>query len=313
MTVLQTQRYAIRLLNPFHGVAQVLEASQARAVSVDGINWRIQIRSEIYKTPWSSLAIPAGYDRFFVYGVWSQRDGLARIPVHPSLYQEHVEQATQDLISHLTDTDQTPPYPLRDRFELWLMEADASRPVALLASQTAQEDIPAQKQLHWAATENTDVPFTSEAFAADQARATIKGQTQDWLLRIIKQRCKRPFQGLWIERHDDGSGSVLCNHVGKTTRRNEFVPTEYFPDCLLDEHWQDSQAQQLVTDYLHWQAPLLLMLPLPAQRRRELEQQAQARPLSVHTYHRLYPEIVDQVLLNKILVEAVLRKSAAPS
>lgn len=63
-------------------------------------------------------------------------------------------------------------------------------------------------------------------------------------------------------------------------------------------------------DYLHWQAPLLLMLPLPAERRRDLEHHAQQRPLAVQQYHRLYPEICDQAMLNKILVEAVLRKAS---
>lgn len=68
-----------------------------------------------------------------------------------------------------------------------------------------------------------------------------------------------------------------------------------------------------MTDYLNWQAALLLMLPLPAQRRRELEQHAQQRPPCVHTHYRLYPDVIDKVLLNKILVEAVLRKSTLKS
>lgn len=305
--------YASRLLNPFQGVAQIVETGQARAISVDGINWRVQIRSEIYKTPWSTLAIPAHYDRYFVYGVWSQQDGLARVPIHPSLYLEHVEQSAQDLLAQLLPVSRQLPFPLQDTLELWLMDASGEQPVALIGSRVPTEELPSYKQPAWYPAENADTPFTSTAFAAEQAKATIKCQTQDFLQRIIKQRCVLPYQALWIERLPDGGGCVLSNHAGKTQRRNQLLDAARFPSCLLVEHWQDPQAQLLVTDYLHWQAALLLLLPLPMQRRRELEQQAQQRPLTVHHHHRLYPDVVDKALLNKILVEAVMRKSTAKS
>ena len=303
--------YAARLLNPFQGVAQIVETEQARAISVDGLNWRVQIRSEIYKTPWSALAIPAQTDRFFVYGVWSHQDGLARVPIHPSLYLEHVEQAVQDLLVQLAQVSRQVPFVLADTHELWLMDASGKQPVALIGSRLPTDEIPPDKQPNWYATANADTAFTSAAFSVEQAKSTIKCQTQDFLHRIIKQRCRWPYQACWIERLPDGSGSILSNHAGKTQRRNEQLQTVLFPSCLLDEHWPDPQAQQLVTDYLNWQAALLLMLPLPAQRRRELEQQAQQRPLCVHTHYRLYPDVIDKVLLNKILVEAVMRKSVA--
>jgi hypothetical protein len=311
MSASESDCYAMRSLNPFQGVAQILETPQARAIGNDGLNWRIQIRSEIYKTPWSSLAIPTHYDRYFVYGVWSHTDGLARVPVHPSLYQEHVEQAVQNLLAQLSKASRRLPFPLRDSIELWLMDASATQPIALIASQLSQAEIPMHKSLHWYPTENSDTPFNSNAFAADQARATIKSQTQDLLLQLIKQRCTLPFQAFWIERHSDGSGCIVCNHTGKTSRRGELLDANAFPPCLLSEDWQVPEAQQLVTDYLNWQAPLLLMLPLPAPCRQQLEVQAQQRPLAVHTYHRLYPEVIDQALLNKILVEAVMRKATS--
>lgn len=305
--------YATRLLNPFQGVAQIVETEQARAISIDGVNWRVQIRSEIYKTPWSTLAIPAQYDRYFVYGVWSQQDGLARVPIHPSLYQEHVEQSAHDLLAQVSPGSRQVPFPLQDTIELWLMDAAGKQPVALIGSRVPGEEMPQNKQLHWYAAKNADTPFMSEAFAAEQARDTIKSPTQDILHRVIKQHCQQPFQALWIERRADGSGSVLYNHAGKSQWRDELLAAELFPSCLLDEHWQDPQARQLVADYLNWQAPLLLMLPLRPQRRGELEQQAQQRPLSVHTYHRLYPDVIDQALLNKVLVEAVMRKAVVKS
>lgn len=310
MPAIDIRCYAKRLLNPYQGVAQIIDIGQARAISTDGINWRLQIRSEIYKAPWSSLAIPAHHDRFFVYGIWSQSEGLARIPVHPSLYQEHVEQAAQDLLAQLSAASKQLPFPLQDNIELWLMDAAGKQPVALIASLFPEDKIPSGKQLHWYPTENADTVFTSDAFAAEQARATIKSRTQDYLQRLIRQRCNFPFQALWIERQPDGSGHILYSHTGKSSRQHEYLEAEVFPPCLLDEHWPDLQSRQLVTDYINWQAPLLLMLPLPEYRRCKLEQMAQQQALSVHRYHRLYPEVIDNVLLNKILVEAVLRKAS---
>lgn len=313
MPAIKTTAYATRLLNPFQGTAQIVDTGHARAVSTDGVNWRLQIRSEIYKTPWSSLAITEHYDRYFVYGVWSQQDGLARVPVHPSLYQEHVTQAAEDLLIQLEQFNQQVPFALRDSRELWLMDADGHLAIALLSSQIPDEDTPIYKQVRWTATANAETPFTTMAYAEEQARATIKAPAQDLLIRLIRQRCKRPYQALWVERQADGSGTILHNHAGKPVRRHEILAADIFPTCLLSTHWHAPVATQLVTDYLHWQAPLLLMLPLPLTCRRELERQAQRRPLAVHRYHRLYPAVYDKELLNKILVEAVLRKSSEES
>ncbi len=313
MPAIDAHYYATRLLNPFHGVAQIIENGQSRAVSTDGINWRVQIHSEIYKSPWSSLAIPAQSDHYFVYGIWSEAEGLARVPVHPSLYQEHVEQAAQDLLTQLTSASRLLPFPLQDTIELWLMDAEGKKPIALLASQLSHSEPPMQKYLQWYPAVNAETTFTSEAFAADQARATIKCQTQDYLVRIIQQRCKLPYQALWIERQVDGSGQILHTHSGKATRCHAQLAPGEFPPCLLDENWQAPQSQQLIVDYLNWLAPLLLMLPLPSQRRRELELKAQQRPLAVHRYYRLYPDVVNETLLNKILVEAVMRQAVVKS
>lgn len=303
--------YAKRLLNPFRGVAQIVETDRARAVSTDGINWRVQLRSEIYKTPWQELANSQQQEGYFMYGVWSRQDGLARIPVHPTLYQEHVEQAMQDLLFCLTDASHHIPFALADTTELWLMDAAGTIPIALLASALPGDTLATPDPLDWYASENAETHFTSTAFAQEQARSTIRSRTQDLLHRCLKRRCLQPYNALWVERLADGSGRILCNHKMHTQRRDEVIAPARFPDCLLNEDWQEQDIRQLVSDYLQWQAPLLLLLPLGMPRRRQLEHAAQQRPIAVYTYHHLYPALADQTLLNKILVEAVLRKAAA--
>lgn len=282
--------YATRLLNPYRGTKQIVSTKQARATSTDGITWRIQIRQDIYKTPWSSLAIPEQDNRYFVYGNWSLQQGLTPVPVHPSLYETHVLEAVEKLLAQLKPASQQLPFALKDRLELWLMDSEA-RAVALLASQLPEEQIPEYREIRW--------------YAAQDAK------TQEQFDLALRRRCKASMTTYWIERQADNSGVILHGHAGKQVSRPPTLPASAFPVCLLDENWPDAQTSQLISEYQRWQAPVLLMLPLPAERRRILENQAQQRPLVVQRYHHLYPAIEDTALLKKILVEAVMRTAAS--
>jgi len=301
--------HAQRLLNPFQGTAQIVETSQARAISTDGLNWRIHIRSDIYKMPWGSLAVPAQNQRHFVCGLWSRSEGLARLPIHPDLYQEHVEQSVADLITLLHQLQADIPFPLQDRFELWLFDSKREQPVALIASCQSQEEIDISKHLEWYPATRADTTFITSAFSADQQRATIRLSAQDLLQNAVRQRCNRPYAGYWITRQADASGIIVHDQRGQPDRRNELIAAEHFPACLLTDDWHDAETARLVADFHAWQAPLLLMLPLADSQRRDLEIHAARQPLLVHRYHRLYPHIHDPELLRKVLVEAVLRQA----
>jgi hypothetical protein len=39
--------YAFRRLNPYLGVTQVVDGSHGRGVSVDGVNWELQLRMRL--------------------------------------------------------------------------------------------------------------------------------------------------------------------------------------------------------------------------------------------------------------------------
>ena len=43
------QYYSVRRLSPFRGLLQVIENQGARALSIDGINWQVQVRHEMRK------------------------------------------------------------------------------------------------------------------------------------------------------------------------------------------------------------------------------------------------------------------------
>ncbi len=42
----QPDCYSIRRLAPFLGMTEVIDTGEARAVSVDGLNWQIQVRCQ---------------------------------------------------------------------------------------------------------------------------------------------------------------------------------------------------------------------------------------------------------------------------
>lgn len=299
--------YSVRLVNPFLGTKQIVSTEQARATSSDGINWRIQIRNDIYKTPWSSLAIPEQHDRYFVYGNWSPQTGLVRVPIHPSLYEDHVLQSVEDLFSRLKPATQQLPFVPKDTLELWLLDRDCSQAVALLATRLPDEESPAHRLPRWYVGQEAD-SVLSRKLLSDESSYSTNAQTA--FDHAIQHRCGTPLIGYWIQRQPDNSGVIVSNHAGKPVSRVTSLPASAFPECLLSEDWADKQFSKLVNDYLSWQAPLLLMLPLSTARRRTLENHAQQRPLAVQQYHRLYPSVENASLLNKIRVEARLRAAA---
>lgn len=70
------RRHALRRLNPFLGVMQVVENAAGRALSVDGVNWEIQLRSTL-PAGWGVLNRGRGENVFFRFGVWSRAEGMA--------------------------------------------------------------------------------------------------------------------------------------------------------------------------------------------------------------------------------------------
>ena len=315
--------YSRRILNPFSGVMQLVELNQARATSMDGLNWRLQIQREIFQQPWSSLAIPVGHsgeERFFVYGVWSRNEGLARVPIHPGLYAEHVEQAIRDLLEILQGQLPILPFAPADHLECWLLDPKDQMPVALLKSDipaTAHdgtEDVdklPFPQYLRWVPSESNATGFTTSAFASRQQNATLPINAADMLATSVRERVGKHAQAAWFRRDNEGNANLLCtNQPGRKPDYRELTSTQ-LPDLLITQDWQTIDERQITQDYITWMAPLLLTLNnINDHTRQQLELAAQHRSLLVARLHRLYPKIHDRQLLNKILVEATLRASS---
>lgn len=300
--------YSKRLLNPFHGVVQIVDGEEARAISTDGINWRIQIRSNIYKTPWQSLAQASSTEHYFIYGIWATNGEMAKTPIHPTLYSDHVEEIARDLIIHLNKVSRQLPFDLQDHFELWLMDETQQQPLVLLDSRIDSHELPIPKHPRWYPTRGQQADFASPVATQMQARASIPLSAHELLIRMMENKTGRYATCQWYQRHADGSRVIL--QAAGATDKSAPLPASRFPDVLLIDQWADALQQQLIDDYICWQAARLLTLhDINAQRREQLEQLAQHYPLLVHAHYRLYPKVLDRNRLNALLVEAVMRKA----
>lgn len=82
--------YSQRLLNPFHGVMNVINQESAEAVTTDGTHREIYVRNE-------ELLRGLDSDRFIQtsdirYGRWSMESGLKRGPIFPSEDYKRMEE-----------------------------------------------------------------------------------------------------------------------------------------------------------------------------------------------------------------------------
>ena len=300
--------YSKRLLNPFSGYEQILETEHARAISTDGIHWRIHIRSEIYKTPWQSLAIPVNAEHFFLYGRWSKENELARVPIHPTLYQDHVEGYAKEVIASIEANLDNLPFPAKDRYELWSLDKHNQQPVALLASCCQPDDIQFPKQLQWYFD---DMEFTTQAGAARWPKTTTAPYAKDLLKETIHRATGHQPRGVWLERDIDGHGKVIMDNANRSSLLDTSFSVQQLPELFIRTQWKEQDEQHIVQDYFTWLAPILLTIPsLADELRNELELKAQKRPLCVLNFHRLYPQIIDQARMNKVLVEARLRQAS---
>ena len=111
-------RYAVRRLNPFAGVVQVVSGDNARAISLDGRAWEIQVLAESPNDCWGSLSEHHGAMRFFRFGIWTGATGLRNVPVNPIMDIGAMLDASKPVIDALSEPTNRPPFDLADTLEL---------------------------------------------------------------------------------------------------------------------------------------------------------------------------------------------------
>ncbi len=288
--------FAVRRLNPFRGTIQICASGEARALSTDGRHWEIQILAPRPDDMWGGAPPGTPASQFIRFGAWSRDGGLRQVPANPLLDLAAMLSRSKSLIAELEQAVERLPFPLADRWELWLHDTDGD-PLALIASSTAPDRLQPPPHPRWLA----------ERAPALREREPSSGTPFDEvrlerLERLVNQT-GAAGEPRWYRREADGSGQPL-DDIGAPP-----LSADRFPTLLLRDRWGSDEIDTLVDDYLAWRAPALLTLPglAPALRGR-LERQARANAVAMARLWRLYPAITDQELLRAARVEARLRQ-----
>jgi hypothetical protein len=302
MKVENTKAFGIRQLNPFRGVLQVFLSDRARALSGNGRVWEIQVLSDRPQGLWANM--PFSGRQFYRFGLWSAQGGLTQVPINPLFNIGDMIASAQWLIERLRPALSDLPFPLDDPFEAWLLDERASQPLALLQSSRSDAERRQIKLPKWIAAERGDFSFVSQHLL-DRGLPNNDGRNPrvhaSFLEAMVRDRVGQQRRCVWYYRHENGSASP-CDDPQRS------LAAEHFPPLPISESWSDTEESDLISDYIDWKAPQLLMLPsLKEATRERLERLAVKQAETIDRLWRLYPEIHNQALLNSARVEAKIR------
>ncbi len=218
-----------------------------------------------------------------------------------------MEALGQTVYEHLLEVHEQAPFPFRDTIELWLLDCER-RPLVLLDSTLSLDDMNLDQPLRWTTGLNCRQSFTSSAAAALGIEDRQTAAVADYLTAYINRLAGMTPSAQVFRRHADGRGEAVAAVNLDSALSNRTLDESDFPCALIDATHHDDVHRQLISDFIHWQAPWQLLLPcLDTGQRSEFEQSARVQPLKVARQYRLYPEIIDQDLIDAARVEARLR------
>jgi hypothetical protein len=295
--------YAQRLLNPFRGTMHTIKYEAAEAVTLDGVHWDIYVTNDFLLEGLSVNRWTQVTDIRF--GTWSAEKGLTRGPIYPSDDFIRMEEMGAIVYQYLTQVHRNLPFPFRDRYELWLLDAD-QRPLALLHSVVEEGEIDLEISPQWRAGYIAQERFLSAAASRLRREET---RAADCLTEHVNTRAGKRPGAQWFRRERDRSGSGLQGIDIPVSLAGRQLPADAFPETLIASP-EDEAHRQVVEDFHAWQAPWLLTLPeLDRSTRAALEDHARRQASLVEKFYRLYPDIVDEKGLKAALVEAILSRA----
>ena len=282
--------YAIRRVNPFMGVLQVIETDGGRAVSSNGVVWEIELRTE-RSGMWGSLNQHIKEAVYYRFGLWSAEEGLVNRPLAPHLDRDPLSIQCDILIKCIEERLQYMPFRLIDNRELWLFDKDRQQPLALLASQKQGDKPLSPEPKYW-----------KSCLGANGVASQYRYPQATQLEKLVERSASTNIFKYWINREADGSGTL--EHNGQTIRENDL------PCFLLSESWSNDEALSLVNDYIAWIAPSLLSLQhLGEAERDRLESHLNVQAVSIEHHWHLYPDVVDEKKLKAARVQCRMQKS----
>jgi len=281
--------YAIRRVNPFLGVLQVIETADGRAASANGVVWDIQPLTRV-QGGWGSLNSANERHVYSRYGMWSLKEGLVKWRLAPGVDGDEPRLRASALIDCVEERLVQLPFRLEDRHELWLFDQQDERPLALLTSTIPGNPLPSTTPKHWVASSGSDGSPGQRCYpAAGELEA------------LVRRRAGFNSNRHWVTRKDDGTGVM--------ERRDVPIEAEAFPVFLLTEEWPEMAQAELAAAFIEWTAPALLTLQhLQSSDRQRLEQSLRVQSQSVEHHWHLYPEIIDENRLKAARVQCRLQQ-----
>jgi len=281
--------YGVRRLGPYLGVIQVIDVGDACAYSTNGHTWRIRQQTASGRFRW----------------------GVAQFSDDN---KEHVEIANADNLVAALKKHPPVPFPIRDRFELWLLNKKTRKPLALLRTRYKAREMEDVSDPHWRPFLMTDTQFVSPTLQEKEKTSPTRGWPtphRDELERQVNVASRPMPAAQWFERNQDGSGT---GHEGLRLEADETgrtLPREDFPELLISTEWEDPLQRGLVDDYHDWYAASLLAHQnLSTATRQRLEMAACKRPQTLLNVYPLIPEIIDQEAIEVALVSAKLMNAS---
>lgn len=282
--------YAIRRVNPFLGVLQIIETVDGRASSTNGVVWDIEVRSEV-AGGWGSLNQSSRQVAYYRFGLWSLESGLISRPLVSQHRGGPLFRQCESLIECVHERYDQVPFRLIDNRELWLYDSNDEQPVVLLASVTANDRLPTPEPRYWASCIGVDGIESQRRFPRSRE-----------LEAMVRQRAGFNINKHWISRQEDGSG--VDERVGTS------IPAQLFPTYLLTLEWQESWQVELVHEYIDWISPSLLTLQqLNQSERIQLECAMEIQARSIEYHWQLYPQVIDKGRLDAARVKSRLQQA----
>ena len=280
--------YALRRLNPFLGVLQIVETPAGRASSSNGLVWDIQVLTQS-PAEWGSLDSKDRGKAWYRYGLWSERDGLVHRPLAAQNQDRKLERSSEFLIEQVRANRYRLPFALADRRELWLLDAEQQQPLALLHAIRPGASPPRPEPRYWSGS-------LGQRGVAGQRRfpdiAALESQ--------VKSRAGFNINRAWITWNAD--------HTSVTDGDERWKQQAVFSAFGIREDWPDNQQQDCVRRYIDWAAPALLTLPYLSDAERDrLESCLSNQAVSIEYHWRLYPKAIDSNKITAARVQAELQ------
>lgn len=287
---MQSIYYSLRRFCPYLGVIQVVDVGEASAFSTNGKTWQIRTQTATGRFRWGG-AVVEREDGCVVQG-----------------------DATQALVHALSKRPELP-FPLADRYELWLLHKESLLPLALLKTRHEYDGISGSIDPAWYPFLREDNSFVSDTLTREDEKQHPRAWRvahKDQLERIIHDASRPMPIAQWFHRHKDGSGKGMKGLRVIEALQGRELPLDAFPELLVDERWEQERERLVIQDFHDWNAGRLLAhQSLKLGTRARLEVAACGRPETVLENYAMYPEMVDAVALEVALVSARLMKSAA--